>query len=88
MALAPVSAQQPAASSNADRTLFLLSLGLFFIWGFATVLIDILIPKLRGLFELTTNEEAVCFINIGHIGESRRPRTRPTVDAYFSRLLP
>lgn len=56
MALAPVSAQQPAASSNADRTLFLLSLGLFFIWGFATVLIDILIPKLRGLFELSFAE--------------------------------
>lgn len=56
MALAPVSAQQPAASSNVDRTLFLLSLGLFFIWGFATVLIDILIPKLRGLFELSFAE--------------------------------
>lgn len=56
MALAPVSAQQPAASSHADRTLFFLSLGLFFIWGFATVLIDILIPKLRGLFELSFAE--------------------------------
>lgn len=56
MALAPVSAQQPATSSNADRTLFFLSLGLFFIWGFATVLIDILIPKLRGLFELSFTE--------------------------------
>lgn len=56
MAIAPVSEQPPIASSNADRTLFFLSLGLFFIWGFATVLIDILIPKLRGLFELTFAE--------------------------------
>ena len=38
------------------RTLFLLSLGLFFIWGFATVLIDILVPKLKGLFSLSYAE--------------------------------
>ena len=30
--------------------------GLFFIWGFATVLNDTLIPKLKGLFELTYTE--------------------------------
>jgi FHS family L-fucose permease-like MFS transporter len=56
MAIAPVPAQQSPESSHTDRTLFLLSLGLFFIWGFATVLIDILIPKLRGLFQLSFAE--------------------------------
>jgi nitroreductase len=41
---------------------------------------------LRKLFQLAPNEEAVCFINIGHIGVSRRARARPSVDDYFSRL--
>jgi|CXWL01.1.fsa_nt_gi FHS family L-fucose permease-like MFS transporter len=45
-----------AAGVAADRTLFVLSLGLFFLWGFATVLIDILAPKLKGLFELNYTE--------------------------------
>jgi MFS transporter, FHS family, L-fucose permease len=56
MALAPGVSARPAQNIAPDRTLFLLSLGLFFIWGFATVLIDILIPKLRGLFELSFAE--------------------------------
>lgn len=56
MALAPVTAATPSAAGKSDRTLFVLSLALFFIWGFATVLIDILIPKLRGLFELSFAE--------------------------------
>ncbi|QJQ32602.1 sugar MFS transporter [Sphingomonas lacunae] len=56
MAITPISTQEPISTRTADRTLFLLSLGLFFIWGFATVLIDILIPKLRGLFELSFAE--------------------------------
>ncbi|WP_380879263.1 MFS transporter [Sphingomonas sp. DBB INV C78] len=40
------------AARPADRTLFRLCLSLFFIWGFATVLIDILVPKLKSLFML------------------------------------
>ena len=56
MAMTPTTAVRPIASTNADKTLFLLSLALFFIWGFATVLIDILIPNLRGLFELSFAE--------------------------------
>jgi len=39
-----------------NRPLFILSLGLFFLWGFATVLIDILVPKLKGLFDLSFAE--------------------------------
>lgn len=39
-----------------DRSLFLLCLFLFFAWGFATVLIDILVPKLKGLFALGFTE--------------------------------
>lgn len=41
-----------AAGPAADRALFRLCLSLFFIWGFATVLIDILVPKLKSLFTL------------------------------------
>ncbi|TPW05559.1 MAG: hypothetical protein FD124_2094, partial [Alphaproteobacteria bacterium] len=40
----PQSAAAPGvAAAKPDRTLFVLSLGLFFLWGFATVLIDILV---------------------------------------------
>lgn len=45
-----------SAAPQGHRTLFYLSLVLFFAWGFATVLIDILIPKFRGLFELSFAE--------------------------------
>lgn len=38
------------------RALFLLSLGLFFLWGLATVLIDILVPKLKAVFLLSYAE--------------------------------
>lgn len=41
---------------------------------------------LRQLFGLKVDEEALCFINIGHIGEARRPRPRPEVMRYFSVL--
>lgn len=41
---------------------------------------------LRALFGLGAQEKALCFINIGHISEQRRPRPRPAIDAYFSRL--
>jgi nitroreductase len=41
---------------------------------------------LRALFGLPADEDALCFINIGHVREARKPRPRPPVDAYFSRL--
>lgn len=41
---------------------------------------------LRELFKLGADEEALCFINIGHIVEQRKPRVRPDVSAYFSTL--
>ncbi len=52
MAVAPQLASGDRSGSAADNVLFVLSLGLFFLWGFATVLIDILVPKLKGLFTL------------------------------------
>ena len=45
-----------ATAPRGHRTLFYLSLMLFFAWGFATVLLDILVPKFRGLFELSFAE--------------------------------
>jgi nitroreductase len=41
---------------------------------------------LRSLFGLHADEDALCFINIGHVREARKPRPRPPVDAYFSCL--
>lgn len=41
---------------------------------------------LRQLFALKDKEQALCFINIGHIGEPRQPRARPEVAQYFSVL--
>ena len=41
---------------------------------------------LRQLFELPQQEQAVCFVNIGHIREARKDRPRPEVTQYFSRL--
>ncbi len=41
---------------------------------------------LRSLFALHADEDALCFINIGHVREARKPRPRPPVDAYFSQL--
>jgi FHS family L-fucose permease-like MFS transporter len=46
----------PAAGRSAPRSLVWLVIGLFFIWGGATSLNDILIPKLKGLFSLTYTE--------------------------------
>lgn len=39
---------------------------------------------LRELFDLQAGEQALCFINIGHISEARKPRSRPEVTRYFS----
>ena len=44
------------ALPTGHKTLFYLSLMLFFAWGFATVLLDILVPKFRGLFALSFAE--------------------------------
>lgn len=41
---------------------------------------------LRRLFGLHADEDALCFINIGHVAQARQARPRPPVDAYFSRL--
>lgn len=43
-------------------------------------------PALRTLFRLGREEEALCFVNIGHIRDARKERPRPTVSQYFSRL--
>ena len=41
---------------------------------------------LRRLFGLLAEEDALCFINIGHVAQARKIRPRPPVDAYFSLL--
>jgi len=41
---------------------------------------------LRQLFQLAAGEEALCFVNVGHVASSRPPRQRPDVAAYFSAL--
>lgn len=41
---------------------------------------------LRQLLGLSHDEQAICFINIGHIETSRQARARPDVTRYFSRL--
>lgn len=41
---------------------------------------------LRSLFKLGDEEDALCFINIGHILEQRKGRDRPDTSAYFSVL--
>ena len=41
---------------------------------------------LRRLFGLQPDEQALCFVSVGHVGQARKPRERPPVSAYFSRL--
>ena len=41
---------------------------------------------LRQLFGLQPGEEALCFVNVGHVASQRPPRARPDVEAYFSVL--
>ncbi len=41
---------------------------------------------LRALLQLGQEEEAICFVNVGHVGTSRQPRARPEVARYFSVL--
>src|SRR5690349_14335927 len=56
MAIAPSNPMAASATPTFSRTLFVLSLGLFFLWGLATVLIDILVPKLKAVFLLSYAE--------------------------------
>ncbi len=41
---------------------------------------------LRALFRVGNQEQALCFVNIGHIRDARKERPRPTMAQYFSRL--
>jgi nitroreductase len=41
---------------------------------------------LRGLFSLHPDEDAICFINFGEVAQTRKPRPRPPVDAFFTSL--
>ena len=47
------------ATGHAAGMMLPLVIALFFAWGFATVLVDTLAPKLRGLFELSFLETAL-----------------------------
>lgn len=47
---------KPSAASARHRTLVALVVTLFFIWGFATVLVDTLVPKLKATFALSYAE--------------------------------
>lgn len=42
---------------------------------------------LRQLFALASDEQALCFINIGTAASTRAPRTRPAVRQYVSELV-
>ena len=43
-------------------------------------------PRLRELFAMRANEQAVCCINIGRTAKHKPPRLRPDVTAYISSL--
>jgi FHS family L-fucose permease-like MFS transporter len=49
-------ANTQSTSTGTSRTLAWLVIGLFFIWGGATSLNDVLIPKLKGLYSLSYSE--------------------------------
>ena len=60
---APLSTR-PAASPGAEasggyRTPFIVVTSLFFIWGFITVMVDALVPRLKAVFELSYFEAAL-----------------------------
>lgn len=55
--MSSISPAMPAAARpSGQRRLVALVVFLFFAWGFATVLIDSLVPKLKGLFDLSYAE--------------------------------
>ena len=43
-------------------------------------------PSIRALFELTADEEGVCFINFGTVSARKPPRTRATPQSFVSSL--
>ncbi len=43
-------------------------------------------PPLRKLLALASNEQAVCFVNVGTVSAHKPPRARPEVAEIFSRL--
>jgi FHS family L-fucose permease-like MFS transporter len=49
-------AAQSAVQAGGGRGIVALVTALFFVWGFATVLVDTLIPRLKALFDLTFTE--------------------------------
>src|ERR1051326_1888860 len=54
--VAPAAGNGPVASTKVSGALVGLVVALFFAWGFSTVLIDTLLPKLKGLFQLNYAE--------------------------------
>ena len=53
---ATIASADPFAAERRQPLLLGLVVFLFFAWGFATVLIDTLVPKLKGLFALSYAE--------------------------------
>ena len=45
-------------------------------------------PALHSLFELTPEEQALCFVSIGTIAGPKRARVRPALERYVSELKP
>ena len=81
----------PSSRARTRSALALMTL-LFFMWGFITVLNDILIPHLKGLFELSNFEVgfgklrpdlAGARLALGLVSASKR-HTRPLLGELFS----
>lgn len=49
----------PEAPASRYRTPFVVVTSLFFLWGFITVMVDALVPRLKAVFELTFFEAAL-----------------------------
>jgi len=43
---------------------------------------------MRQLFGMAADEQALCFISIGTVASTRKPRERPAVQSYVSELVP
>ena len=52
----PTRATEPGSRVQPGNGMTAMIVGLFFVWGFCTVLVDTLIPKLKGLFALNYAE--------------------------------
>ena len=55
MTAIPIATAQPKHTSAAHGIVALV-VALFFIWGFSTVIVDTLIPKLKAMFDLSYTE--------------------------------